>query len=78
MAKLTAFQAVAVGSNPTTRKIGDVTQLVRVLACHAKSRGFESRLPRTKIKESFHRLARAGEHTFTVITRVRIPLGVYL
>jgi hypothetical protein len=25
---------------------GDVAQVVRVLACHAKCRGFESRLPR--------------------------------
>ena len=46
MAKLIAFQAIAVGSNPTTRKLmffsGGVTQLVRVVACHAASRGFES------------------------------------
>ena len=50
MAKLTAFQAVAMGSSPITRTLldlgpsgkGGVTQLVRVLACHARSRGFES------------------------------------
>ena len=50
MAKLTAFQAVAMGSNPITRTLldlrfsdkGGVTQLVGVLACHARSRGFES------------------------------------
>jgi hypothetical protein len=36
---------VVVGSIPTIRP-GEVTQLDRVLACRAKRRGFESRLPR--------------------------------
>ena len=84
MAKLTAFQAVAMGSSPITRTLldlgssgkGGVTQLVRVLACHARSRGFESHHSRAYIESSV-RLARSGHRLFTATTRVQIPYGIF-
>jgi hypothetical protein len=33
--------------------LGEITQLVRVLACHAKGRGFESRFSRYFIKYNY-------------------------
>ena len=65
---------------------GAVVQLVRMLACHARGRGFEPRPLRHIEKRDTsvaHDNSRAlspssrglGHHPFTVTTRVRIPLG---
>ena len=39
-------------SSPTSFKDAVVAQLVRVSACHAEGRGFESRPPRQNIKKT--------------------------
>jgi hypothetical protein len=37
------YKANVGGSNPSVPMVGVVVQLVRILACHAGGRGFESR-----------------------------------
>lgn len=39
------FYIESIGSNPISRRMASVTQLVRVLGCGSKRRGFKSPLP---------------------------------
>ena len=48
----------SVGSNPTASAKGVVVQLVRIFACHANGRGFESR-PHRNTNSPLAQLVRA-------------------